>query len=162
MSDGRPDEAVSRFVEQFASTFVDSGMARMPSRIFAALLVSESGRLTAAELAKRLQASPAAVSGGVRYLLNVNLVRREREPGTRRDVIVFDEDWYQMTVSTSPLLSRGPAQLREGMQILGESPASERMGETLAFLEFIDGERRGMLDRWRQHRAKLREGRKET
>ena len=41
----------------------------MPARVFSALLATDSGRLTAAELAERLQISPAAVSGAVRYLI---------------------------------------------------------------------------------------------
>ena len=57
----------------------------MPARVFAALLATDSGRLTAAELAELLQISPAAVSGAVRYLTQVGMVHREREPGSRRD-----------------------------------------------------------------------------
>ena len=43
-------EARSRFVERFASVLAESGFPRMPARMFAALLASESGRMTAAEL----------------------------------------------------------------------------------------------------------------
>ena len=44
----------------------EAGIARMPARVFAALLVTESGSLTAAELARQLHVSPAAVSGAAR------------------------------------------------------------------------------------------------
>ena len=53
----RDDAAVTRFVEDFASALVEMGVPRMPARIFAALLTSDSGRLTAADLAARLRAS---------------------------------------------------------------------------------------------------------
>ena len=66
-NDSDPSE-VDRYVERFAINLVEAGLPRMPSRVFAALLVSEEGKLTAAELAKQLQVSPAAVSGAVRYL----------------------------------------------------------------------------------------------
>ena len=51
--------------------------------MFAALLATDSGSLTAEELAL-LQASPAAVSGGVRYLIGVGMISREGAPGSRR------------------------------------------------------------------------------
>ena len=60
-------------------------MARMPARVFAAILTADDGRCTAAELAGTLGVSPAAVSGAVRYLMQLGLVRRERDPGERRD-----------------------------------------------------------------------------
>jgi len=46
----------------------------MAVRVFVALLVSDDGRRTAAELAEMLRVSPAAVSNAVRYLQQVRLV----------------------------------------------------------------------------------------
>jgi len=43
----RDNEAVRQFIERFASLLADSGMPRMPARIFAALLASDTSRLTA-------------------------------------------------------------------------------------------------------------------
>jgi DNA-binding transcriptional regulator GbsR (MarR family) len=56
----------ARFIERFASVMEESGIPRMPARVFAALLATDSGRLTSSELAELLQVSPAAVSGAVR------------------------------------------------------------------------------------------------
>jgi DNA-binding transcriptional regulator GbsR (MarR family) len=81
---GRDDEAVRRFIERFALTMAEAGMPRMAWRVLAAILSAEDGRCTAAELAEMLRVSPAAVSGAVRYLLQVELITREREPGERR------------------------------------------------------------------------------
>ena len=76
---------------------VDGGVPRMPARAFAALLATDTGRLTAAELAEALQVSPAAVSGAVRYLTQTQPGRRAtREPGSRRDVYRLGDDlWYE-------------------------------------------------------------------
>ncbi|MQA27430.1 MAG: MarR family transcriptional regulator, partial [Micromonosporaceae bacterium] len=41
-----------------AGVLADAGMARMPARVFVALLAADTGRLTASELAERLQVSP--------------------------------------------------------------------------------------------------------
>ena len=77
----RDPAAVRQFIERFASLLADSGMPRMPARIFVALLTADTSSLTADELAGLLQVSPAAVSGGVRYLVQVGLVSRETEAG---------------------------------------------------------------------------------
>ena len=78
----REDEAVRRFIERFALNLTEAGMARMPARVFATVLVAEDGRRTAAELADQLGVSPAAISGAVRYLTQLRLVSRGREPGS--------------------------------------------------------------------------------
>jgi hypothetical protein len=58
-AEGDEDAAVRRFVERFAQLLMEAGMPRMPSRAFACLLAEDSGRLTAAEFAERVQVSPA-------------------------------------------------------------------------------------------------------
>jgi len=157
----RDEEAVGTFIERFASVLTDAGFARMPARIFTALLATDSGRLTAAELAEVLQVSPAAVSGAVRYLVQLNLVSREREPGTRRDRYrVHDDVWYEAAVRRDQMLIRWESSLREGVAALGaESPAGARMAESLAFFEFMREELPSLLTRWHTRRAELRTGR---
>ncbi|MGW6273197.1 GbsR/MarR family transcriptional regulator [Streptomyces sp. NPDC055060] len=153
----RDEHVVSRFVEQFAAQMVEAGMPRMPARIFAALLASDSGALTSAELGERLQVSPAAVSGAVRYLTQQHMVTREREPGSRRDLFrVHDNQWYETLANRDGILRRWESALREGVSSLGaDTPAGLRIAETLAFFEFVEQELAGMLDRWRVHREGL-------
>src|SRR5262245_40609736 len=98
-SSRRDPESVSKFIERFASDLVDAGMPRLPARVFVAILASDSGRLTTAELADTLQISPAAISGAVRYLTQTRMIGREREPGSRRDhFVVWDDNWYEMSM----------------------------------------------------------------
>ena len=155
---GRDEQAVSRFVERFASALLEAGMPRMPARAFAALLATDSGVLTAAELADALQVSPAAVSGAMRYLTQLNLASREREPGSRRDRFrVHDDAWYEASVRRDQLLVRWEDALREGIAVLGrDTPAGVRMAETLAFFEFVGEELPQLLQRWRARRTALR------
>lgn len=40
----------------------------MPARVLMAITATDDGKATAEELASRLQASPAAISGAVKYL----------------------------------------------------------------------------------------------
>jgi hypothetical protein len=147
-----------RFVERFASTLADAGLPRLAARVFAALLVSEDGRLTATELADRLHASAGGISGAVRYLVQVHLIRIERDPGSRRHAYVVDSSWYEASINASPFLSRGEADLREGIAILGDSPAADRLNETLELIVFLREERRGMMRRWHQHKASTSQG----
>jgi predicted transcriptional regulator len=150
----RDDEAVARFVERFAVTLEQSGVPRMPARVFVTLLATDSGALTAAELAERLQVSPAAISGAVRYLIQVDLITRERDPGSRRDRYrVFDDAWYEATVRRERLLMRWEDNAREGVAALGpDTPAGARMVETVAFFEFLRREMAALQERWRQER----------
>ncbi|MFE2965007.1 GbsR/MarR family transcriptional regulator [Streptomyces sp. NPDC059340] len=151
---GRDAEAVSRFVEHFAAQLVEAGMPRMPSRVFGALLASDTGALTSVELGEQLQISPAAVSGAVRYLAQVHMVSREREPGSRRERYrVHSDQWYEALTNREAIIKRWEDALREGVASLGaDTPAGGRLAETLAFFEFMEGELESMMDRWRVHR----------
>jgi DNA-binding transcriptional regulator GbsR (MarR family) len=148
-------EPVLRFIERFASVMVEGGVPRMPARVFSALLATDSGRLTSAELAELLQVSPAAVSGAVRYLTQVGLVAREREPGSRRDVYrVHDDQWYEAIVRREPLLSRWERAVLEGIDAVGaDTPAGRRLTDTAEFFQFLQAEMPAMLARWRAQRA---------
>lgn len=151
------DGRLRQFVEDFASTLVSAGVPRMPSRVFSCLLVSDAGRLTASELAERLQVSAAAVSGAIQYLETVQLVRRTREPGSRRDQYVVEHDvWYQATVSQDALLTRWIDQLDTGVRLVGEdSAAGARLRETQDFFTFLREEMTQLIERWEQ-RKRLR------
>ncbi|WP_317621302.1 GbsR/MarR family transcriptional regulator [Streptomyces sp. CBMA123] len=154
------ERAVSDFVERFAAELVVAGMGRMPSRIFSCLMAEESGVLTSAELSERLQISPAAVSGGMRYLIQVGLVAKEREPGSRRDRYrVLNDVWFESLTRRDELLLRWVRVLKEGELAVGVGTvAAERLAESAAFFEFMIDELHGMLGRWREHRAGLTTG----
>ena len=138
----------------------ETGFPRMPARLFAALLASDSGTMTAPELAGLLRISPAAISGAVRYLAQVNLVSREHEPGSRRERYrVHSDVWYEAMARRDRVLSRCEQSLRDGMDLLGRNTgAGARMAETLAFFEFIQAELHSLLDRWRERKRHLNFG----
>ena len=145
------------FVARFASAFIEIGFPRMPARVFAALLASDSGRLTAAEMAELLGVSAAAISGAVRYLMHVNLIGRETEPGSRRDRYrVYDDIWYEAVMRRDQMLTRLENRIRDAIEVLGRgTPAGERMAETLAFFEFLQRELPMLLNRWRTLKAQI-------
>ncbi len=147
----------SAFIERFAAVLTQSGFPRMPARVFAALLATDSGRLTSAELAAMLHVSPAAISGAVGYLVQVNLASREAEPGSRREHYrVHSETWYEAIARKDQVLDRCERSLRDGIDVVGrDTPAGARIAETLAFFEFMQTELPAMLERWRERKAGL-------
>jgi predicted transcriptional regulator len=148
----RDNAAVARFVEDLASALMEMGVPRMPARVFAALLTTDAGRLTAAELAAKLQISPAAVSGAVRYLMQVGMARRETEPGSRRHYYrAPDNVWDEVIGIRDHLMSRWTGVLRDGVAILGAgTPAGERVAESVRFFEFVSAELPQVISKWRE------------
>jgi DNA-binding transcriptional regulator GbsR (MarR family) len=143
------------YIERFAAVLVAAGFPPMPARVFVALLVSEDGRLTAADLAATLRISPAAVSGAVRYLIQVGLVHKERVPGSRRDYYRMPGNmWDDLLRMRDQVMSRWGALVREGIDLVGpDTAAGARMAEQAAFLEFATREMADLLTRWEKYRA---------
>ncbi|MFK3979067.1 GbsR/MarR family transcriptional regulator [Micromonospora sp. NPDC050397] len=153
--DGRRDEeAVRRFVEHFALTLNDMGMARMPARVLAVLMVAEQAGLTASEISERLGVSPAAVSGAVRYLIQVGMAAREPAPGSRRDVYkVPPTSWYSGSVRRG-VYERIATVVQEGVDAVGDetSLAGTRLAEMRDFFRFIQQGMIENIDRWEKSR----------
>ncbi|PKW12775.1 GbsR/MarR family transcriptional regulator [Saccharopolyspora spinosa] len=153
MTEGSGDE-LPRFVERFALDLTGVGFPRMAARVLASLLVADEGRRTASELAEVLDVSPAAVSGAVRYLVQVKLVVRERDPGERRDHYrVLDDVWYASIMQRDAELIGWERTLAEGVAAVGASTrAGLRLDETRQFFEFLRAEIPELMQKWRRQR----------
>jgi predicted transcriptional regulator len=151
----RDPAAVRDFIERFTGQLAQAGFPRTPARIFVALLTSDSSSLTAAELGHLLQASPASVSGGVRYLIQVGLVTAEGEPGSRRQHYRMPADvWDDIARLRDRQFARWATELRGGVDVLGAgSPAGARLAETVRYFEFLSAEMSSLLARWRAESA---------
>ena len=145
-----PSDEVLGYIERLASVLVAAGFPGMSARVLAALHVTDSGRLSAAELAAMLQISPAAVSGAVRYLSGIGLVHKERVPGSRRDYYRMPPNvWGEVVRMQGLVLVRWAKLLAEGVDVVGPgTPAGGRMAEYAAFFDFITNEYPGLLERW--------------
>lgn len=156
----RADEgAIAVFQERFAQIMVEYGMPRMASRVYAALLVTDSGKLSAAELAERLGVGASAISGAVKYLVQVQLVERGREPGTRHDFCrIHEHTWSHFVSQSDPMLARIQAGADEGIALLDlDSPAGRRLDETRRFFAFIREEINQSMAKWRRLQEAERE-----
>ncbi|WP_346618528.1 MarR family transcriptional regulator [Blastococcus montanus] len=149
--------ALLRFVERFALVLRESGMSPMPARVLAYALADDADRYTATDLAEGLQVSPAAISGAVRQLVQVGLLVREREPGTRSDLYVLDDTdlWSRFMASELAALQRFGDAVASGVSALGvDRPGGRRLAETRDFMAFLHGELADAVARWPAERAR--------
>jgi len=144
-------------VEQLGAALAEAGLPSLPSRIFAALLVDGDGRMTSAQVTEVLGVSAAAVSGAVKYLAQLQMIRRERERGSRRDVYVVDEDaWHGLMVRREHMYAPILRALQGALDTLGpDHPSYRRLMLTAEFLRFIDAELAELADRWTAHREEF-------
>ncbi|MFG2694767.1 helix-turn-helix domain-containing protein [Kitasatospora sp. NPDC048407] len=136
--DGRDPEAVRAYEETVTTVFMHSGMSRMPARVLAALMVTDEGVLSAAELAQRLQVSPASISKAVAFLDEQTMIRRERDDRRRERYVIDDDIWYQATIASARANAAVVAAVREGIPVLGpDTPAAARLESIARFLDFV-------------------------
>ena len=149
------DPRLHDVVEHLGGALADAGMARLPARVFAALMATEGGRLTSSELATLLDISPAGVSGAVRSLIQVRMIRRQRERGSRRDVyVVMDDAWHEVLIQRDAIYAPILAALVEARGVLGsDTRAGDRMQLSVEFIEFVTREMGGIAERWDEYKA---------
>jgi predicted transcriptional regulator len=149
---------VAESVERLGAVLADAGLPRLPSRVFAQLMCDDDGRMTAAELVEALSSSPAGISQAVAYLTQVQMIRREREPGSRRDVyVVLDDAWHDAMLRNNALYSRLRTSFVEAQAAVGggHTRAGRRLALSAEFLAFVEQEVLDLISRWEEHRAGL-------
>jgi DNA-binding transcriptional regulator GbsR (MarR family) len=147
--------AQSSSIERIGAALAQAGLARLPSRVFAALLVDDDGRMTSTELASALDISAAGVSGAVGYLEQLGMLRRERQRGSRRDLYVVDDDaWHEAMMRHDQIYGPIKASLQHALTALGQdAPAHRRLALTEEFLVFIENEFDSLSDKWEARKA---------
>jgi predicted transcriptional regulator len=155
---GRRDEAaVRRFVEHMAITFADWGFPRMPARVLMTMMTADEDSLTAAELAERLSVSPAAISGAVRYLVQIGLLARAPHPGSRRERFRLQNDaWYEASTVKAGLFKVISDIADEGVGAVGGAATASgaRVAEMRDYFRFIEAEMPDLLRKWKASKAR--------
>ncbi|MFJ7205896.1 helix-turn-helix domain-containing protein [Streptomyces sp. NPDC098789] len=135
---GRDTEAVRAYEEVFATVFMQSGLPTMTARVLAALYTTDIGSLTAAELAARLEVSPASISKAIAFLESQGLIRRERDERRRERYIVDDDVLYQSTMASARATAHLGEIARQGVGVLGPgTPAAARLENIARFVDFV-------------------------
>ncbi|WP_157253437.1 GbsR/MarR family transcriptional regulator [Nonomuraea typhae] len=142
---------VAALEQEILEMAVKAGMPRTAARVHHDLALSEDGKRTAAELARRLKVSPASVSVAVNYLVQLGFIRRERDQRRRRDVYVIDDDaWYHaIMTSERQTLETARATMAAAETYGLHSPVGQRLAKTAAFLERVSLDIMESADRWR-------------
>jgi DNA-binding transcriptional regulator GbsR (MarR family) len=137
------------FIERASSELAAQGFPRMPARVLMALTATDAGKATADELATRLQASPAAISGAVRYLGVVGFVRNTTIPGTRKHIYSLGETpWYATSFTRGELYTQIENAMRGSIEGMPDSAALHRIEEVADFFAFMRRRLPSLLDEW--------------
>lgn len=135
---GRDADAVRRYEESFAAILMQQGLPKMTARVLTSLYTADSGGLTAAELARHLQVSPASISKATTFLEEQGLIRTEREERRRERYIVDDDVWYQSMKAAAQSHIVFAETARQGVTVLGTgTPAAVRLENIARFLDFM-------------------------
>ncbi|MER6912437.1 helix-turn-helix domain-containing protein [Streptomyces sp. NPDC000594] len=133
---GRDPRLVDEVDAQSMELMVQAGLPPMMARVLAALFTTDSGSLTAAQLVRRLRVSPASVSKAVGYLDGQALIRRERDPHSRAERYVIDDDVVFQSIVAG---ARNQTRIAEACGIAARklgttTPAGARLENTSRFL----------------------------
>ncbi len=153
--EGGLSAAESRAIERLGNRFAQTGLSRMSARIFAALVISDEGALTAAELCRRLGISSGTVSTSVQYLAGLGLITRENVPGSRRDLYrVLDDPWPEVFAIRGHWLHEFARSAAGDIGQLDEnSAAGQRLATMREFALFVMPKLDDIVIEWRRHRA---------
>ncbi len=145
------ENALREVVEHTAAVLTAAGFPKMPARVLMALTVTDGGGLTAQELSEQLGASAAAISGAVRYLQTIGVIRRVAQSGSRRDRYELPEDaWYTALATQSPIYGVLATQADAGAAAIDDpsSTATIRLVEMARFYRFVEQWMPRMLAEW--------------
>ncbi|MEV1003104.1 helix-turn-helix domain-containing protein [Nonomuraea sp. NPDC050202] len=149
-AESRDTHTAGEFEEQFAAMMIETGMSPMTARVFAALIISESGSLTAAELVQRLQVSPATISNAIRWLEGRQMVAREREARRMRYFVDVDV-WYRTWAASARAMAAWADTTRRGAELFGaDTPTGDRLRTTSQFFELLGHDMGQAAAHWRQ------------
>ncbi|MFF9602343.1 helix-turn-helix domain-containing protein [Streptomyces sp. NPDC014684] len=135
---GRDAEAVREYEEAFTTLLMRQGLPKMMSRVLTCLYTDDTGSLTASELARHLQVSPASISKAIAQLESQGLIRRERDERRRERYIVDNDVWYQGMIAAARSNIELAETARRGVALLGpDTPAAARLENIARFVDFV-------------------------
>lgn len=136
--DDRTPDPKAAFLDEFTENVAATGVPRTVARVLVWIHSSDHG-LTAADLSSELRVSRAAVSNAVAYLDRLRLVRREREPSSRRErYVVADDVWAASWQENVAANARWAATTSRGVAVLGpDTPAGIRLARAARFFSAL-------------------------
>ena len=155
MTDAPADKAADDYATDLAARLTGQGFPRTPAAVLMALMAAEDGALTAQQLRERLRTSAAAVSGAVRYLRLLGIVRVDPVPSTRqhRYSLAASPAWYTMSFTDVQRYRElaDAAQAHAGRMRPGG--AADRAAEMARFFRFLERRMPELLTEWQAESA---------
>ncbi|GAA1560126.1 hypothetical protein GCM10009804_16170 [Kribbella hippodromi] len=98
----------------------------------------------------------------MKYLIQVGMVVREREPGRRRDHYrAHQSSWFDAVASNLNVFERFEAGAGDGVEVFGAgTPVGDRLDEVRRFFAFLREEVPLLLAKWEAQNADQNAGRK--
>lgn len=154
-SHGRDPAAVQELADSFTELLVQQGLPRMEARVLTCLNITDSGSLTAADLVQRLRVSPASISHAIAFLEQQGMLRRERDPGERRERYVIDDEiWLRNLIASVQMNEALAASSRRAAQVLGATtPAGLRFESSAELVMLVSEKLQQAMEEWREHLA---------
>lgn len=117
----------------------------MAARVLARLYTTDERSLTAAQLVRQLQVSPASISKAIGYLEQLEMVERGREPQSRREHYVIADDVWMRAWMTSARANASWADIaREGTALFDPgTPAGVRLQQMARFFTQLSDDMAG-------------------
>jgi len=133
------------------------GFPPMVGRLIGYLAVCDPREQTIGELSEALLASRSAITGAVKTLEAIHVVRRSRAAGERMDRVSVDLSTPQSIGMDMTEFEEMRDMAREGLGVLGDAPLERRAAllETVAYAEFLLEEMPKVRDGWEKRRAEL-------
>jgi hypothetical protein len=130
----------------------------MVGRLLGYLMICEPREQSIGELAGALLASRSAITGAVKFLEVMHLVRRSRAAGERMDRVSIDVTSAQAFGfdDVTEYIEQGDL-AREGLQVLHDAPSERRavLLQYAAFADFLVEKLPALAQEWKAHRAAL-------
>lgn len=130
-------------MDHFATLLAATGLPRMTARVFVRLLTADG--LTAADLVRELQVSPASVSKSIGYLETMELVVRQPDSGGRRQRYLIDDDvWLRAWQADTGAHGEIAIAAQQGIEIFGaDTTAGVRLATMGQFFARLSEQMRG-------------------
>ncbi|MFI5728894.1 helix-turn-helix domain-containing protein [Kribbella sp. NPDC051587] len=157
-SHGRDPVAVQELADSFTELLVQQGLPRMEARVLTCLNITDSGSLTAADLVQRLRVSPASISHAIAFLEQQGMLRRERDPGERRERYVIDDEiWLRNLIAAVQMNEALAASSRRAAEVLGaDTPAGARFETSAELVMLVSSKLQEAMEEWRARLATSR------
>jgi DNA-binding transcriptional regulator GbsR (MarR family) len=124
---------------------VANGVPRMASRVLARLYTTDEPGLTAAQLVRQLQVSPASISKAITYLTELGLVERGRVPQSRREhYTIADDVWMRAWLTSARAHADWAERAREGAALFDPgTPTGARLQQMARFFTQLSDDMAG-------------------